>query len=86
LLAGTDFGLVHLCQEATGMSDLSWLTDKQMTRIARVDDRQVLSGIIFVIRNGLPGRDAPSDYGPHKAIYNRFIRRGRPGVDVAPAT
>ena len=45
------------------MSDLMWLSDAQMQliepyfllshSIARVDDRRVLSGIIFVIRNGL---------------------------------
>lgn len=72
------------------MSDLIWLSDAQLTRIspyfplshgiARVDDRRVLSGIIFVIRNGLRWRDAPKDYGPHKTIYNRFIRWSRLGV------
>jgi transposase len=72
------------------MSDLIWLSDGQMKRIsryfplshgiARVDDRRVLSGIIFVIRNGLRWRDAPKDYGPHKTIYNRFIRWSRLGV------
>ncbi|WP_412050745.1 IS5 family transposase [Hoeflea sp. Naph1] len=72
------------------MSDLIWLTDRQMQRIEpcfplshgvpRVDDRRVLSGIFFVIRNGLRWRDAPSDYGPHKTIYNRFIRWSRLGV------
>ena len=31
----------------------------------RVDDRRVLSGIIFVNRNGLLWRDAPAAYGPH---------------------
>ena len=72
------------------MSDLFWLTDKQMRRIEpyfplshgipRVDDRRVLSGIIFVIRNGLRWRDAPKDYGPHKTIYNRFIRWSQLGV------
>ncbi|MER9178656.1 transposase, partial [Mesorhizobium sp. M0955] len=45
-----------------------------------VDDRRVLSGILFVIRNGLRWRDVPSDYGPHKTIYNRFIRWSRLGV------
>src|ERR1700709_2504127 len=48
--------------------------------VARVDDRKVISGIIFVIRNGLRWRDAPADYGPHKTIYNRFIRWSRLGV------
>lgn len=49
------------------MSDLYWLTDEQMARLApyfpkshgrsRVDDRRALSGIIFVNRNGLRWRD-----------------------------
>ncbi len=55
----------------------------------RVDDRQVLNYILFVIRNGLRGRDALREYGPHKTIYNRFIRWSRLGVFnrifVAPA-
>lgn len=38
----------------------------------RVDDRRVLSGIIFVNRNGLRWRDAPAEYGPHKTLYNRW--------------
>lgn len=60
------------------MSDLFWLTTKQMDRIepyfplshgiARVDDRRVISGIIFVIRNGLRWCDAPAGYRPHKTI------------------
>ena len=72
------------------MSDLFLLSEAQMRRIeryfplshgvARVDDRRVISGIIFVIRNGLRWRDAPGEYGPHKTIYNRFIRWSRLGV------
>ncbi len=72
------------------MSDLIWLSEAQMRQIEpyfplshgvpRVDDRRVLSGIIFVIRNGLRWRDAPKEYGPHKTIYNRFIRWSRLGV------
>ncbi len=48
------------------MSDLYWLTDEQMARLERyfpkshgkprVDGRRVLSGIIFVNRNGLRWR------------------------------
>ena len=48
--------------------------------IARVDDRRVISGIIYVIRNGLRWRDAPREYGPHKTVYNRFVRWSRLGV------
>ena len=72
------------------MADLFLLSKAQMRRIepyfplshgiARVDDRRVVSGIIFVIKNGLRWRDAPGDYGPHKTIYNRFVRWSRLGV------
>src|SRR4029453_19466812 len=48
--------------------------------IARVDDRRIISGIVFVIRNGLRWGAAPKKYGPHKTIYNRFIRWSRLGV------
>jgi putative transposase len=43
-------------------------------------DRRVLSGIIFVIKGGLRWRDAPPGYGPHKTLYNRFVRWSRMGV------
>ena len=49
-------------------------------RVPRVDDRRIVSGIIFVIRNGLRWRDAPAQYGPPKPICNRFIRWSRMGV------
>ena len=48
--------------------------------IPRVDDQLIVSAIIFVIKNGLRWRDAPRSYGPHKTIYNRFIRWSRLGV------
>ena len=48
--------------------------------IARVDDRRVVSGIVHVIRNGLQWKDAPTAYGPHKTLYNRFIRWSRLGI------
>lgn len=72
------------------MSDQFWLSREQLSRIdpyfplshgvPRVDDRRVISGIIHVIRNGLRWRDAPEVYGPHKTLYNRFIRWSRMGV------
>jgi transposase len=40
----------------------------------------VLSGIVFVIQGGLRWRDAPPGYGPHKTLYNRFVRWSRMGV------
>lgn len=72
------------------MSDLFWLNDEQMARLEpffpkshgrpRVDDRRVLSGIIFINRNGLRWRDAPAEYGPAKTLYNRWKRWGDAGV------
>ena len=74
------------------MSDLYWLTDEQMERPRphfpkshgrpMVDDCRVLSGIIFVNRNGLRWRDAPAAYGPHKTLYNRWKRWSEAGVFI----
>ena len=72
------------------MADLFWLTEEQVGHlsrhfpksrgVARVSDVRVLSGILHVTRNGLRWRDAPSEYGPHKTLYNRFVRWTRAGV------
>jgi len=72
------------------MSTLFWLSDEQMARLQpffpkshgkpRVDDRRVLSGIIFINRNGLRWCDAPKEYGPHKTLYNRWKRWSDMGV------
>ena len=72
------------------MRDLVLLSVEQMDRLSkhfplphgipRVDDRRVVSGIVYVIRNGLRWKDAPAAYGPHKTLYNRFIRWSRLGV------
>ena len=48
--------------------------------IARVDDRKVISGIIYVIKYGLQWKDAPREYGPYKTLYNRFVRWSRMGI------
>ena len=72
------------------MSDLFWLSEAQVERLRpffpksrgkpRVDDRRVLSGIIFIQRNGLMWTHAPKDYGPPKTLYNRWKRWSRMGV------
>jgi transposase len=65
------------------MPELFLLSERQLARIApffplshgvpRVDNRRVLSGIIYVIRHGLQWKVAPNGYGPHKTLYNRFV-------------
>ena len=73
------------------MSDHFWLSDEQYRRLApllptdtrgvpRVDDRRVISGVIHVLQSGCRWKDAPARYGPHKTLYNRFIRWSRIGV------
>ncbi|WP_367151534.1 transposase [Leisingera sp. F5] len=72
------------------MSNLFWLIGEQMARLRpyfpkshgkpRVDDRRVLSGIIFINRKGLRWSDAPREYGPPKMLYNRWKRWSDKGV------
>jgi transposase len=72
------------------MSQLFYLSPEQIDRIRpffplshgapRVDDRRVVSGIIYTIKHGLQWKDAPREYGPHKTLYNRFVRWSRLGV------
>ena len=72
------------------MSRLLLLTEAQMRRLEpffsisrglrRVDDHRVISGIVYVIRNGLQWKDAPRGYRPHKTLYNCFVRWSRLGV------
>ncbi len=72
------------------MSNLYWLSAHQMARLRpcfpksrgkpRVGDRRVLSGIIFINRNGLRWCDAPAEYGPAKTLYNRWKRWSDRGV------
>ena len=72
------------------MSNLFWLTDVHMARLQPffakshgkpcVDDRRVLSGIIFINRNGLRWCDAAKEYGPAKTLSNRWKRWGDKGI------
>jgi transposase len=38
------------------------------------DHRQVLNGIVFRTRTGIPWRDLPERYGPWQTVYKRFAR------------
>lgn len=59
---------------------LYWLSDAEWVRIEpllprgrrgarRVDDRQVISGIIHMLKAGVRWRDCPAVYGPCTTIY-----------------
>jgi transposase len=72
------------------MSGLFWLNDKQWlklepllptdTRGRRVDDRRIISGIIHALKSGGRWGDVPSEYGPKKTLYNRYVRWAKRGV------
>jgi len=66
------------------------LSDEQIARLKpflpkshgkpRVDDRRVLTGIIFINRNGLRRCDAPREHDPPKTLSHRWKRWGVMGV------
>ncbi len=80
----------RLAKRGSMISDRFWLLEAQVDRIRpffpkahgkpKVDDRRVLSGIIFTQRNGLIWKYAPANYGPPKTHYNRWKRWSRMGV------
>ena len=69
---------------------LFWLTPEQLALLSRffpkcrgnprVDDLQVLSGIIFVQMTGCRWCDAPEEYGSPKTLYSRFKRWSDKGI------
>jgi len=46
----------------------------------RVDDRRVVSGIVYMLRSGARWRDCPAACGPYTTVYNRFNRWSRQGI------
>jgi hypothetical protein len=63
------------------------LTDQEWDRLAPLlpamtpkrggrwrDRRQVLNGILFRVRSGVPWRDLPERYGPWETVYKRLAR------------
>lgn len=68
------------------------LTEEQWERLApllpaakgtgrpRKDDRQVINGILWLLRTGAPWRDLPERYGPWGTVATRFYRWQKAGV------
>lgn len=61
---------------------LFWLSDETWAAMGphlphckpgkpRVDDRTVISGILYVLKTGCRWRDVPASYDPLITIYNR---------------
>lgn len=72
------------------MRILFYLSESQMERLSplfprshgtpRVDDRHVISGILYAIRHGLQWKDVPAEYGPYKTLCSWLVRWSRLGV------
>ena len=56
------------------------LLSQKSRGVPRVDDRRVLSAILWVLRSGSPWRDLPERYGPYTTAYNRFNRWCKAGA------
>jgi transposase len=83
----------RLQKELSMGGDSFWLSEAQFAKIEpllptdtqgveRVDDRRVISGIIHVLKSGCRWVDAPSEFGPRKTLYNRFVRWADKGIWV----
>lgn len=46
----------------------------------RNDDRQMLNGIIWIVRSGAPWRDVPERYGSWNTVYSRFVQWEKTGL------
>ena len=53
----------YLPKERTGKAGRPWKSH-----------RQVINGIVFVLRKGIPWPDLPPEFGKFKTVYNRFRR------------
>ena len=76
--------------------ELFWLNDRQWGRIepllpkvhtgpVRVDDRRVISGILFVLREGCRWRALPGAYGPRTTVYNTAGANAGCGRSCSPS-
>ncbi|MEU1854428.1 IS5 family transposase [Streptomyces sp. NPDC019990] len=67
------------------LSDQEWellapLIPRAATGRPRVEDRQVINGMVCKIRTVISWRDLPERYGPWQTVYTRFRRYALDGV------
>ncbi|WP_326570104.1 IS5 family transposase [Actinacidiphila glaucinigra] len=67
------------------LTDHEWelltpLIPRAATGRPRVDDRQVINGMVYKIRTGISWRDLPERYGPWQTVYTRLRRYALHGV------
>ena len=73
------------------MANEFWLSDRQWAALEPLipmnrrgvkprRNREIISGIMHILKVGCRWRDCPEVYGPHTTIYNRFVRWAKRGV------
>jgi transposase len=45
-----------------------------------LDHRQIVNGMLWILKTGAPWRDLPERYGNWKTVYSRFRRWQRAGI------
>ena len=65
------------------MNEMAWsklrgLLPKMKRGRRRINDRRIISGIVYVLQSGVMWRQAPAIYGPHKTLscYRRWNEQG----------
>jgi transposase len=53
---------------------------KPETGRPRKDHRQIINGILWILRTGAPWRDLPERYGPWQTVYSRFNKWREEGL------
>ena len=67
------------------MSDRQWAALEPLIPMSRRGvkprrNREVISGIVHILKVGCRWRDCPEVYGPHTTFYNRFNRWSKAGI------
>jgi transposase len=67
------------------MSDRQWAVLEPLVPMNRRGvkpkrNREIISGIVHILKVGCRWRDCPEVYGPHTTIYNRFNRWSKAGI------
>lgn len=68
------------------LSDAEWNLISDLMPAVRdtgrpaTDHRQVLNGLMWILRTGAPWRDLPDHYGPYQTVFHRFNAWRRDGT------
>ena len=68
------------------LSDKEWELVKELLPVPKrrggrpTEARNVLNGMLWILRTGAPWRDLPERYGPWRTVYDRFNLWSRDGA------